>query len=286
MRRLSLITIIMLMSTVFLLGNDGCGLSSGTCSFDSDCLDDQACVQSTCRRLCQGDEDCATEADVEPVQTCQPYSNASREDTINVCALPNELDKDKNNENDCQNDQQCQMQLNNEDARCSLAKTCFIPRQEYALYIEDTSQTDSVTLLAAYLIDDQKQTIGYGVSAGYLPVGDQPAAQPMTGRPPVLREDKQCTQDVTAPRLPLGGAGGAVQVSFVNDQGQRMDFAKGWSVVLITLNQNCDDQITLDNEYTVKQCVLRSGEQLDPQTHCATELGSSVQGVATFEIKL
>lgn len=265
-----------------------CGSDASSCVFDSDCRATALCVQELCMETCTSDEDCAQD-DPDPddeLFSCQTYSGGDRPEPVSVCAAP-DFFSEKVDPTDCRSNLECRERLQDDSARCSLAKTCFIPSQEHALLITDVSppETQGVELLAAFIQDSNDQIIGYGATESFnpkIPV-EKPAL--LNGEPPTLDNTAQCTTPANQTRVALKGAGGQTRIIFVDAKGRRLQWQQGWKVVVIESGANCAQPDPQD-EYDAAFCVSPSGQPVDPLKDCTRILGQRLSGFSSLEVPL
>lgn len=281
----ALITLLATLATV-VAPLSACNSFGSACSFDSDCDADQLCVRDSCLKTCTADQDClddnddkrGSSQDEQERITCQTHAESDRAEPVSVCAPDGYFD-DTNTTADCETSEQCRAQLNNPLARCSLAKTCFLPSDEHAILITDTSTTSTrgVQLLQLYLLDERQQIVGYGVTATVTPAPQEPNAKLLDGQPPQLDATAQCTTASSPYMVPLGGAGGRARHTFVDAAGRRLLLKQGWQVVAVENGSNCQQPAPFA-EYSVALCVSSSGQSIDIERDCSTILGQSLSG--------
>lgn len=272
---------------VGLMGADRAGCTdTAPCSFDSDCEGNQACVENTCRTLCQSDEDCAAENNASLI--CLAYTregnSSAQTEAINVCIEPDSFDNNaaNNTNNDpvgCIKDIDCSERFG-EGAYCAATGTCIVPTEQTSVLIQPTG-ADPTIVLAVMLKDAQGNPLGYGVSQSSM--SDAQASSPLLGRAPLLNSDGTCTTQ--GPRMPLSGADAYVHVRFVTEEGGPLVVDPSWKVHVITEHTNCIPDADGSNEYEVMQCVSTSEASFDRSTQCTQSLGVTTQGVAQFDLK-
>lgn len=265
-----------------------CGSDSGSCVFDSDCESTSLCVQDLCMQTCTSDKDCGLDEnlDEQDRESCQTYSSSDRPDPISVCAMP-DFFSEKIDPADCRSNVECRQRLQDESARCSLSRTCFIPSLEHALLITDVSPQDTqgVELLAAFIQDNNDQIIGYGATESFNPKIPVTNASLFTGEPPLLDDTSQCTASTSSVRVALKGAGGSTRIIFVDSKGRRLQWKQGWKVVIIEAGDNCAQPAPQD-EYDAAFCVSPSGQPVDPNKDCTRILGQRLSGFSSLEVPL
>lgn len=279
-----------LLAALLLPGSE-CVSTSSRCMFDSDCTTDAVCVTGECRVICASDEDCATQQDASPDEeiACRPYTRTDAEDeAINVCAPPLDLapnNEENNTSRECATDEDCVTQFGDDAARCSLLDTCIIPPPEHAVRIEDRSEAGA-EILALFAVDVGGEPVAFGVLEAYAPAGEADDALMLNGERPELTEDGQCVASTAAaPATALGGAGGTMRAYFIDDAGQRTLLEPSWRVVVIERGPECAADATSD-EYELRLCVSRAGDDVDDATQCGTLLGQGSQTRTEFEVTL
>ncbi len=275
------------------VGTTGCGASVGApCSFDSDCGAEAACVGEVCRTICSDDDDCVTEQEREPDEeiACRPVMRQM--ESINVCGPPDLTDDNSDTDPECTRDAQCRALLEDDRARCSLINRCVIPQLQYGVLVSDLGEPEAgppgAQILDVHLERDGA-IIGYGV------IEDLSLANDVSGEGAALpgaavvfsAEMAQCVEGYDAaatPSVPLGGMGGFVRASFVNDVGERVTPQAGMDVVVVERGMNCADT-EVSNEFRVALCVSPRQEDLNETTQCTTELAGRTSGFARLPIE-
>lgn len=271
---------------VGLMGADRAGCTGAApCAFDSDCENTQACVEDTCRALCQSDEDCGGE---DSSLICLPYTregdSSTQTEAINVCS---EQSTSENNDSNnvisdptrCLQDSDCAARFG-QDAYCAATGTCIVPTTQTSILIQ-TSSPDPTTVLAVVLNDPQGNPLGYGLSQSYR--SEAQPFTPLAGRAPILNDEGTCTTQ--GPKMLLSGEGAFVHIRFVTPEGGPLMVDSSWKVHIITEHTNCGLDAVGSNEYEVLQCVSTSEAPFDRAVQCTQSLGVTTQGVAEFDLK-
>lgn len=252
------------------------------CEADLDCPSNQICANERCAATCTSDEDCALSG-----STCQPYLDESREESVNVC-----LSSDTGvSDGECTTNADCRRRLDSGRAECGLNGQCIIPPdRRYGLLLTDETMTDpdnpdhdgglGADIAAVVLTDgstDPTEAVAWGRTRLYRPAGGVDETSVVDGSPPTLdpSANNRCVEGpIDEATSPLGGGGGQLLVDFVDDAGRPVDISSGQRVLVIEWGDNCQTDLSPQDNYRVALCVSDS-EEFDPETHCRKQLGTA-----------
>ena len=283
--------VVVVTATLTTLSSSGCGAGIGlSCELDSDCSENQICADEQCTKTCTTDEDCLRGGYV-----CQPYIDANREESVNVCLASDVGVGSDGGEMDCTSDEECRQKFG-ENARCGIQGNCIVNDPRHGLLIRDTTpnvepgnpKDDSglgADIAAVFLIDSNDDIVGRARAVSYEPangIGGGMAAH-FDGSKPMLDMSEKCIAGAfDGNTTSLGGEGGSLLVDFVDEMDEPVQFAQGYDAVVIEWGQQNCGAMGSNDEYDVLACVSQD-EQLNEGDCGTSTIVESAKGYSKIE---
>lgn len=287
-----------MLAAAFLLlsGASDCGGFGSFCDFDSDCSNGRLCVESECREPCNGDRDCFGS------ESCDVVARQEQDDTVQVC-IPPEPDEDFDAgsdtecamiENCCTVDSECREALGDSEAVCGFDGRCVIPVEKHAVLLRGQTEPQATSddghygadIGAVFVRDAQTgEPLGYAAVLDYA-FDSQPPVAPdeiLDGEAPTLDETGECIEgEVGLDTFSLDGRNGAVLVSFVDLDGQRLRLDESMELVAVEWGANCYDQMSEVDGFSMSFCRAFGGS-VEMGEDCTASL-TGAQPVSGFVV--